>query len=341
MERNEVSGSWVLVAADHFVISNKAWFDVVPRVFLRWEHFKGCSWVAFEENLVTWLRTFWWVEEFYNTLVCRLGAKDHTVRWNSDQFLWLKVADDNDHGSYHLFEGIVLSESTSNFSNLTISHINLLEVDFVSGWMNFARNDLAYFDITFAQIEDFFCLWWWAAFRSLNALLLLLFLFLWLFLFGGRWCLRLLFLLGLSLLLLLWLLLFFTTFFWGSRLSTLFALLLGFLLGLNLLQLFKFFELGFGWLSIIVVGETDEKTELLNLFVQAWKVLDMVNPSENIGLFKLLEIHQVPEIRSNLEEDHNISDGNVLSNNEHSHGQMFLQVFYQSFSLHSLGQFDH
>ena len=89
-----------------------------------------------------------------------------------------------------------------------------------------------------------------------------------------------------------------------------------------------------------LVREADEKVERFDLLGKTWKVLYVINPSEAVGLLDLLEVFKLFEVRSDLKQNSDIGNRDILSDKEHSHLKMFVQVIDELFCLHSLSLFD-
>ena len=89
-----------------------------------------------------------------------------------------------------------------------------------------------------------------------------------------------------------------------------------------------------------LIREAHEKVERFNLLSKTWKVLYVINPSETVGLLDLLEMFELLEERGDLKQNDNIGYRDILSDKEHSHLKMLIQVIDKLFCLHSLSLFD-
>ena len=89
-----------------------------------------------------------------------------------------------------------------------------------------------------------------------------------------------------------------------------------------------------------LIREADEEVEGFNLFSETWEVLYVINPSETVGLLNLLEVFELLEIWGDLKQNNNIGNRDILSDKEHSHLKVLVQVIDKLFCPHSLSLFD-
>ena len=237
----------------------------------------------------------------------------------SGELLGLEVAKNDNHGVLHFLNWDELLKATCDFSDLTISNINFFIIELLTVGIFLDMNDLSNSDIHLAEVWHVLLL----LLGSFGRLLLLLLLLL----------LGLLLATSLSTLLLLCLLLLLLA-------TTSCSSCLGRLLLLGFLDFGQLFELGLRGLSRVDVWEAREEAEALDLLSEAWEVLDMVQPPERVSQLDLLEVHQLSEVLSDVKCRDDICSCDVLANEEHSHGEVFVDRLNQLLDLQSLGLLD-
>lgn len=237
------------------------------------------------------------------------------MRGEPTQLLGFQVAEDNDCGALHSRKRNELLQPGSDLSDLTIANVNLLAPELVTVWMLPAFNDLADADIHLSDIR-----------HDGSG--------------SGLWLLHLLLLLLLGLLLLLLILLwcfFFLFFFWSCPLGLLRLLLVVLLLLLLLLAFVAAGScslvttscfLGFGRLCLreflhlrlrhgsarVYFREARKDSLPVDLLEHAWKVLNVVDPSECIRQGKFLWCFELrAEKRRQSRKDDNICGSDALA----------------------------
>ena len=136
-----------------------------------------------ESDQVTWDTARRRHDELDLRLVRGLSHKDHTVGGEPSEFLGSEVAKDNDHGALHSLEGDELLHARGNFSDLTISDVNFLAIEFDTVWVFPALDDFADTHIHLSDVRSGRC-GSRLALASLGRVLLLLLLLLLRGLFG-------------------------------------------------------------------------------------------------------------------------------------------------------------
>ena len=92
--------------------------------------------------------------------------------------------------------------------------------------------------------------------------------------------------------------------------------LLSFTVG-DLLCLGQLFKLRFGWTFRVFIREVAEDLLGSDLVEHAWKVLDMVDPSEGVWELQLLEILETRKVFCHVREHYDVGSSDGSSNQEH------------------------
>ena len=124
-----------------------------------------------------------------------------------------------------------------------------------------------------------------------------------------------------------------------SRSSIPFSFLV-FLLLFGCLYLGEFFQLRLGRFALTQIREAHEEAEIINQLVEAWQMLYMVNPPESMTILDFLEVHELLEVRRNVQARYYVGSRDICANEEHLHGQMFVDKLGQLLPCHSLSKFD-
>ena len=222
------------------------------------------------------------------------------------EFACFKVAHYYTEGIEYLLHGNQLLEPTGDASDLSVTDVDLLVVEFVTGWVLPYLNNAAHSEVNVGDVRE----------NGLSAGSL-------------SWCLfgRVLYLL------LFWLLhfLLWCAFIKGlllnnrSLLSFDFFIIFHFWLyylchfldGCNLRPipslLRKLLELAFGRRLCVLIGKRHKETSNLNLLKEAGQMLHVVEPPEGMGGLQLLVVREGLEVRDNVDHDCDVGGGDGVT----------------------------